>query len=188
MEPGTPLDYALFQLSPKRTRCELFVSTDGKTEKLASGLLKPFVTHLKVAEQVGSAAQSIKLDAGGCKDAHLWFRKGTLERFVRFVSTPEVLELVNNFDVEMSQLESARKIYSQGMSDDLSGSGESGSGVTAAADATKKELLRAIDVRLTAVQQDLLAACSRAASAGFNLDTVSELKMFADQFGAGRLK
>nr|GMC75948.1 uro-adherence factor A-like [Ipomoea batatas] len=187
MEPGTPLDYALFQLSPKRTRCELFVSTDGKTEKLASGLLKPFVTHLKVAEQVSSAAQSIKLDAGGCKDAHLWFRKGTLERFVRFVSTPEVLELVNSFDVEMSQLESARKIYSQGMSDDLSGSGESGSGVTAAADATKKELLRAIDVRLTAVQQNLLAACSRAASAGFNLDTVSELKMFADQFGAGRL-
>ncbi|XP_019194183.1 PREDICTED: uncharacterized protein LOC109188114 [Ipomoea nil] len=187
MEPGTPLDYALFQLSPKRTRCELFVSTDGKTEKLASGLLKPFVTHLKVAEQVASGAQSIKLDAGGCKDAHLWFRKGTLERFVRFVSTPEVLELVNNFDVEMSQLESARKIYSQGMSDDLSGSGESGSGVTAAADATKKELLRAIDVRLTAVQQDLVTACSRAASAGFNLDTVSELKMFADQFGAGRL-
>lgn len=34
-------------------------------------------------------------------------------RFVRFVSTPEVLELVNSFDVEMSQLESARKIYSQ---------------------------------------------------------------------------
>lgn len=34
-------------------------------------------------------------------------------RFVRFVSTPEVLELVNTYDAEMSQLESARKIYSQ---------------------------------------------------------------------------
>lgn len=34
-------------------------------------------------------------------------------RFVRFVSTPEVLELVNTFDAEMSQLESARRIYSQ---------------------------------------------------------------------------
>lgn len=32
---------------------------------------------------------------------------------MRFVSTPEVLELVNTFDAEMSQLEAARKIYSQ---------------------------------------------------------------------------
>lgn len=52
----------------------------------------------------------------------------------------------------------------------------------------RKELLRAIDVRLIAVQQDLIAASSRAAAAGFNLDTVSELQMFADQFGAHRLK
>ena len=34
-------------------------------------------------------------------------------RFVRFVSTPEVLELVSTLDAEMSQLEAARKIYSQ---------------------------------------------------------------------------
>lgn len=34
-------------------------------------------------------------------------------RFVRFVSTPELLELANTFDAEMSQLEVARKIYSQ---------------------------------------------------------------------------
>ena len=34
-------------------------------------------------------------------------------RFVRFVSTPEVVELVNTLDAEMSQLEAARKIYSQ---------------------------------------------------------------------------
>jgi hypothetical protein len=34
-------------------------------------------------------------------------------RFVCFVSSPEVLEMVNTFDAEMSQLEAARKIYSQ---------------------------------------------------------------------------
>lgn len=32
---------------------------------------------------------------------------------MRFVSTPEVLEMVNTFDAEMSQLEAARVIYSQ---------------------------------------------------------------------------
>ncbi|KAK4383369.1 COP1-interacting protein 7 [Sesamum angolense] len=212
----------------------------GARRKLASGLLKPFVAHLRIAEeQVASAAQSVKLEVGRSKNAATWFTKGTLERFVRFVSTPEVLELVNTFDAEMSQLEAARRIYSQAMftlvyringpnsghvillviswnfeeegsrtpwppylccGEEESGameklaavekseSGGGGSGVTAADDATKKELLRAIDVRLAAVQQDLSTACTRAAAAGFNIDTVSELQMFADKFGADRLK
>lgn len=62
-------------------RCELFVSTGGNTEKLASGLVKPFVTHLKVAEeQVARAVQSIKLEVGKHDNAETWFTKGTLER------------------------------------------------------------------------------------------------------------
>ncbi|CAN4089139.1 unnamed protein product [Withania somnifera] len=188
MESDSLLDYAVFQLSPKRSRCELFVSRGGNTEKLASGLLKPFVTHLKIAEeQVALAVQSIKLEVERRKKAESWFTKGTLERFVRFVSTPEVLELVNTLDAEMSQLEAARKLYSQRTGDQFNGTGSGGSGVTIAADATKKELLRAIDVRLTTVQQDLSTACSRAAAAGFNLETVSELQTFAERFGALRL-
>ncbi|XP_057797084.1 uncharacterized protein LOC131013096 [Salvia miltiorrhiza] len=186
LKSDAPLDYAVFQLSPKRSRCELFVSSDGSTEKLASGLLKPFVSHLQIAEeQVASAAQSVKLEASRHKNAEAWFTKGTLERFVRFVSTPEVLELVNTLDAEMSQLEAARRIYSQGAGDQLSGGG--GSGATSGDDATKKELLRAIDVRLVAARQDLSNACARAAAAGFNIHTVSELHNFADSFGAHRL-
>ncbi|XP_073310824.1 uncharacterized protein [Primulina huaijiensis] len=183
----TPLDYAVFQLSPKRSRCELFVSSDGSTEKIASGLLKPFVAHLTFAEeQIASAERSVKLEVGRRKNTS-WFTKGTLERFVRFVSTPEVLEFVNTCDAEMSQLEAAQRIYSQfqGTGNQLSGGG--GSGLGAAEDATKKELLRAIDVRLVAVQQDLSTACARANAAGFNIDSVSELQMFADKFGAHRL-
>lgn len=62
-------------------RCELFVSSDGSTEKVASGLLKPFVSHLQIAEeQVASAAQSVKLEVGLHKNAETWFTKGTLER------------------------------------------------------------------------------------------------------------
>ena len=63
------------------SRCELFVSSDGNTEKLASGLVKPFVTHLKVAEeQVALAVPSIKLETERYKNAESWFTKGTLER------------------------------------------------------------------------------------------------------------
>ncbi|KAI9102905.1 hypothetical protein K1719_023344 [Acacia pycnantha] len=189
MKSDTPLDYAVFQLSPKRSRCELFVSSGGNTEKLATGSVKHFVTHLKVAEeQVAQAVQSFKLEIERHKNAEAWFTKGTLERFARFVSTPEVLEMVNTFDAEMSQLEAARIIYSKGSGDQRTDSqGGDGTGTTAAADATKKELLRAIDVRLTAVKQDLITACAHASAAGFNPDSVSELQQFADQFGAHRL-
>nr|GEX86371.1 hypothetical protein [Tanacetum cinerariifolium] len=189
MEFDTILDYAAFQLSPRHSRCELYVSGNGNTEKLASGLVKPFVTHLKVVEeQVALSAKSIKLEVDKRKNVDSWFTKGTLERFVRFVSTPEIVELVVTYDAEMSQLEAARKIYSQGSSDQTSSnSGDGRSGAAARADATKKELLRAIDVRLTAVEQDLNTACARASAAGFNHDTVSDLQLFAERFGATRL-
>ncbi|KAG0492474.1 hypothetical protein HPP92_005872 [Vanilla planifolia] len=79
----------------------------------------------------------------------------------------------------------SQKIYSRGAGDSLSGGNESKA--AAAADITKKELVRAIDVRLVAVKQDLATACARAAAAGFDLASVSELLLFADQFGAFRL-
>ncbi|KAK8965949.1 hypothetical protein KSP40_PGU008963 [Platanthera guangdongensis] len=105
--------YTSMRLDPDG--CELFVCADGKTEKLASGFLKPFVTHLKVAEEQSShPVRVINLEVGRRKNPASWFNKGTIERFVRFVSTPEVLELLNTLDVELSQLEGARKIYSQG--------------------------------------------------------------------------
>ncbi|OVA12352.1 hypothetical protein BVC80_1799g59 [Macleaya cordata] len=177
MRSDAPLDYAVFQLSPRRSRCELFVSGSGTTEKLASGLLKPFLTHLTVAEeQARQAVQSIKLEIEKLKNDGTWFTKGTLERFVRFVSTPEVLELVNTFDAEMSQLEAARRIYLQVLAS-----------VALIYHLCRKELLRAIDVRLGAVRQDLTTACARAAAAGFTPDTVSELQLFANRFGAHRL-
>jgi len=62
-------------------RCELLVSSDGNTEKLASGLVKPFLSNLKVAEeQVAQAASSIKLEIDRHKNAEAWFTKGTFER------------------------------------------------------------------------------------------------------------
>ncbi|KAG6780583.1 hypothetical protein POTOM_013449 [Populus tomentosa] len=190
MKSDTLLDYAVLELSPNLTRCDLFVSSNGNTEKLASGSVKPFISHLKFAEeQASQAVRSIKLEFDRCRNAETWCSKGTLERFVRFVTTPEVLEMVNTFDAEMSQLEAARKIYSQGSRDQLSGAlGGDGTGTTAGADATKKELLRAIDVRLAAVREDLATAYARASATGFDLDTVRDLQHFADRFGARRLK
>ncbi|CAA7056636.1 unnamed protein product [Microthlaspi erraticum] len=131
MKADTILDYALFELSQKHSRCELFVSSNGETEKLASGLIEPFVNHLSVLE-----AQSYFRAELEERNDKSWFTR-TLERFVQFVNSPEVLERVNTYDLEMSQLKAARTLYSQG-----------DGGVT---DATKKELSRAIDLRLDAI-------------------------------------
>nr|GEU63493.1 hypothetical protein [Tanacetum cinerariifolium] len=46
----------------------------------------------------------------------------------------------------------------------------------------RKELQRAIDVKLATVKQDLAMACSRAEAAGFNHDIVAELQSFAERF------
>mgnify|MGYP004717557409 CR=1 FL=1 len=54
----------------------------GNTEKLASGLVKPFVANLRVAEeQVAMSVHSIKLEVERQKNAEMWFTKGTLERY-----------------------------------------------------------------------------------------------------------
>eukprot|EP01018_Ginkgo_biloba_P039504 Gb_19644 [translate_table: standard] len=106
-----PLDYAAFQLSPKRTRCEAFVSTRGRIEKVASGLLKPFLLHLRAAEeQMDQSGHLIKLELKpeNQNASASWFNKATFERFVRFVRNPEMLERINTVEAEMAQLEEAR--------------------------------------------------------------------------------
>lgn len=61
----------------------MFAWSNGKTEKLASGLMKPFVTHLRVAEeQFSQAVSSVKLEVEKRRIGTAWFNKGTLERLV----------------------------------------------------------------------------------------------------------
>jgi hypothetical protein len=132
MRSDTVLDYVVFELSPKHSKCELFVSSNEQTEKLASGLIQPFVNHLKVLEAKASpvAQSSIRLEV---EKSNTWFTKRTLERFVQFVNSPETLEKVNTYYSEMLQLEAARTLYSQRSEDSKFGASDDG----AAADATK---------------------------------------------------
>lgn len=90
MESRTRLDYALFQLTPTRTRCDLVIFAGKSSEKLASGLLEPFLSHLNSArDQISKGGYSVTLQPSANAP---WFTKAILERFVRFVGTPEVLE------------------------------------------------------------------------------------------------
>ncbi|XP_078441864.1 uncharacterized protein LOC144711720 isoform X2 [Wolffia australiana] len=112
MKAETRLDAAVFLLTPTRTRCELVIRANGAAEKIASGLLNPFLAHLKTArEQMAKGGYSITLEPHPDDDAP-WFTKATLERFVRFVSTPEVLERVDTIESEILQFDEAIRIQS----------------------------------------------------------------------------
>ncbi|XP_043710539.1 COP1-interacting protein 7-like [Telopea speciosissima] len=107
MKSTTRLDSVVFQLTPTRTRFDLVIIANGKAEKIASGLLNPFLAHLKTAqEQMAKGGYSITLEPNSGSDA-TWFSNGTVERFVRFVSNPEVLERVNTIESEILQIEEA---------------------------------------------------------------------------------
>ncbi|RWR83990.1 titin [Cinnamomum micranthum f. kanehirae] len=107
MESDTLLDSLVFQLTPTRTRCDLVIAANGNMEKIASGLLEPFLAHLKTArDQIAKGGYSITLKPDPRSDM-TWFTKGTVERFVRFVSTPEVLERVDTIESEMLQIDEA---------------------------------------------------------------------------------
>ncbi|MCO5562689.1 hypothetical protein L7F22_016317 [Adiantum nelumboides] len=218
MKGDTPLDYAEFQLTPKRTRCELFVSADGLMEKLASGFVKPFVTHLRAAEaQVSRGNQVIRLEAKSGYEKHSpqsqsnkgWFCKGTIERFVRFVSTPEVIERVKTIEDELTQLEQVRSalVNTFAQTPDWFPYGDVTTGYQRTRDGTdtlvprrfstdkednepdasKKELLRAMEARLNALHQEQSMAFSRANAAGFDNNSIADLMTFAEHFGADRL-
>lgn len=58
----------------------MIISANGKSEKIASGLLNPFLAHLKIAqEQMARGGYSIILEPESRSDS-TWFTKGTMER------------------------------------------------------------------------------------------------------------
>ncbi|KAJ6332920.1 hypothetical protein OIU77_008884 [Salix suchowensis] len=106
MDSRTLLDHALFQLTPTRTRCDLVIYAGGVNEKLASGLLGPFLQHLKTADdQISKGGYSVSLRP--LSPNAFWFTKATLQRFVRFVSSPEILERFVKIETELEQIESS---------------------------------------------------------------------------------
>ncbi|KAI5077163.1 hypothetical protein GOP47_0006987 [Adiantum capillus-veneris] len=218
MNAETVLDFVELQLAPPRTRCELFVSANGVTEKVASGFLKPFRTHLRaVEEQTAKGCSLVRLGYPQFMNGKSWFTKGTVERFVRFVSTPEVLERVKSVEDELAQLEQVRSIQASSLfqADDIvaapaevpiiaddnvhpkvsekrgsvkltrrNDGGLAGCG----AEASKVELLKAMDSRVHALQQEQSTAFDRAIAAGFNSETIEDLIAFSEHFGAERLR
>lgn len=209
MDPESLLDYALFQLTPTRTRCELVIVCRGRSEKLASGLVEPFVSHLKYAkDEIPKGGYSIKLSP--TKSNPLWFTKSTFQRFVRFVRTPEVLERFSRLEKEILQIENSVQSneftignvmpVEEGNLSNVNGVSKHSpnssklKGDTDGTDEALQEenskiaLQRLLETRKALLRKEQAMAYARALAAGFELENLDDLIHFADTFGASRLR
>lgn len=205
MDSRTHLDYALFQLTPTRTRCDLVVFAGGKSEKLASGLVEPFISHLKFAkDQIPKGGYSITLRP---PNAHAsWFTKATFQRVVRFISTPEILERFVRIEREIVQIESSIRSNELSNTDVAVNSGEAANDVTKGSpdsskikgETGKKDvaedenskicLQRTLETRKVLLRKEQAMAYARALVAGFDMVNNDDLMLFSDAFGATRLR
>lgn len=200
MDSRTHLDSILFQLTPTRTRCDLVIFAGNKNEKLASGLLEPFLSHLKYAkDQISKGGYSITLRPTSSNAS--WFTKATFERFVKFVNTPEILERFVTIEREIAQIENSiqsneqtnRATEAEGAT--LRGSAAlptkmeaDGSGDSTQEENSKVHLLRALETRKAVLRKEQAMAYARALVAGYEMDNLEDLISFADAFGAVRLR
>lgn len=199
MDPRTRLDYVLFQLTPTRTRCELVIFSGGENEKLASGIFQPFVTHLKsVRDQISKGGYSVTLRPSSVNGGVNWFTKVTLQRFVRFVTTPEVLERSVTLEKEIEQIEDSIQSNAAAISGEAEGN-ELGTtqkstallkaqGESDGQENSKVGLQRVLETRKAALCKEQAMAYARALVVGFELDYMDDLLSFADAFGASRLR
>ncbi|XP_059661535.1 COP1-interacting protein 7 [Cornus florida] len=186
MDPRTRLDHALFQLTPTRTRCDLVIFAGGANEKLASGLLEPFLSHLKSAkDQIQKGGYSVTLQPPSRATDVSWFTKATLERFVRFVSTPEVLERFVTIEREIEQIENSVPLT---VAAETEGNLSNGTSDAAQEENPKVRLQRVLEARKAMLRKEQAMAYARALVAGFEMDYIDDLISFADAFGASRLR
>ncbi|CAA0817902.1 disease resistance protein (TIR class)- putative [Striga hermonthica] len=212
MDSRTILDYALFQLTPTRTRCDLVVFSGKKSEKVASGLVEPFVAHLRYAkEQILNGGYSITLRPPAEADDDVsWFNKATFQRFVRFVSTPEILERIVRIEREISQIDSSIQSNEVPRLEGTVHHGEESLSVangnirkaSSSSKSTSEEedhgaaprensracLQRVMDTRKALLQKEQAMAYARAVVAGYEIETIDDLVCFADTFGASRMR
>ncbi|CAK9135919.1 unnamed protein product [Ilex paraguariensis] len=178
IDAAAPLDYVEFQIFPSENRYEACVCGGNKLETLASGLLEQLVLHFPEVKDLDSKGSNcnFKFQHPDNVSGAEWFTKSTLTRFLCIVCSPDKLNIGNYIVNEISQLEEARRFHlSLYTKDEVD---------IAPSDASKNELLRAMDLRLTALREELAAAINQAAGATCSLKEITDLEKLSHHFGA----
>ncbi|CAN4123447.1 unnamed protein product [Withania somnifera] len=200
------MDYVEFQIFLSQNRYEARICYGNRIEKAASGLLEQLILHspkIKSLHSKGSDANFTFRPLGNLSDAK-WFTKSTLIRFLRVISSLPIIDMAKAMVNEISQLEEARKfhvsLYSKRPQDGI-GSRETGCDYSSGAvsssqqkndnpssDASKNELLRAMDLRLTSLKGKLAAAFDQAAGITCSFEDIINIEKFSYYFGAVELR
>ncbi|KAG8063501.1 hypothetical protein GUJ93_ZPchr0003g17362 [Zizania palustris] len=193
------LDYAVFQVSSAQNRYEAIACNKGNTELIASGSFDQLVLHLEDARKLQSCSASgtFKLSLSGNSKGSSWFTKSTIARFLYIINSSDASKSVNGVLHEISQLEETRKfhqsLYSKEqqklMGGALAGNVfgsidlEQGNIGLNSSETTKNELLRALDLRLTALKEEILILLNRAVVSNMSTRDISDLSVFVQHFG-----
>lgn len=153
----SPLDYVEFQLFPNQDRYDACACSGDTTEKVASGLLGQLVLHVPKLKDVFSRGSnaSFQVQRPEDLDTSQWFTKATVTRFLHIVGSMDILNATTSIQNEISQLEEAKKFHLSLYTKDES--------EIASSDASKNELVRAMELRLTTLKTELATAFNRAA-------------------------
>ncbi|KAM3313497.1 hypothetical protein ACQJBY_032835 [Aegilops geniculata] len=194
------LDSAVFQVSLTKNRYEAIACNGESAESVASGPFDQLVLHLEDAKnfQSRSSSGSFKLLLAGDAKGSTWFTKSTLERFLHIINSPDASKMANGILQEMSQLEETRKFHDYLQSKEqqnlmggaltgglssTTGKPQQGNIGPNSSVATKNELLRALDLRLSALKEEILVLLSRAVGSKLLNKEVSDLSGFVQHFG-----
>ncbi|KAL4576021.1 hypothetical protein LXL04_012109 [Taraxacum kok-saghyz] len=160
------LDYIEFHIFPSRNRYEASVWSSNREENLASGTLEHLSFHSPEIKNLSSKNSDTNfkvLPPDSINDA-CWFTTATLKRFLHVIGLPDIVSIGK----EISQLDDTRGF--------LISSSE------------KSDILVAVDLRLTALKEELSAALNQTIVSKYSLNDISDLENFALHFGAKDLR
>ncbi|RDX87372.1 COP1-interacting protein 7, partial [Mucuna pruriens] len=201
------LDYASIHIFPNQNRYEAFVCKGKQSDKVAAGHLEHLLPHLPAINDLYDEGFDANFDLKLPENLQgaEWFSKATIKRFLHVVSSPDLINVISSILDEMTQLEDSKKfhisLYGKGQQDHLK-SGErdgnyssNGEAPTSkpevnivSSDASKNELLRAMDLRLTALSNKLAETFNKATGAPCSPEDLTYLAKFSQHFGATNIE
>ncbi|XP_047319530.1 flocculation protein FLO11-like isoform X2 [Impatiens glandulifera] len=202
VDANAALGYAEFHLFPSESRYKVFGYSGDKAEILRSGSLDELVQHVPQLKDWSSAGLSsyFRLEPPKDVESRMWFTKSSLTRFLEVTGLPDFLSKTDVTRSEISQLEETRKfhfsLYTKGHKDhsedaetevgnsNIKASKSNGERQTPPVDASKNELLRAMDLRVTALKQDLIDTFNRTTGVTYSSKEIADLERIFHLFQA----
>ncbi|KAL2339511.1 hypothetical protein Fmac_007451 [Flemingia macrophylla] len=207
VDANVSLDYASIQIFPNQNRYEALVYKGKQSDKVAAGHLEHLLPHLPAINDLYAKGFDANFDLKLPENLHgaEWFSKATVKRFLHVVSSPDLINVICSILDEMSQLEDSKKfhvsLYGKGNQDHLESGVRDGNYSSlgeaptskpedniVSSDVSKNELLRAMDLRLTALGHKLAETFNKATGGTCSPEDLTYLAKFSRHFGATNIE